>query len=253
MTDIDKHMEEYLDSKKMIKNELHKKTQSHPIEFSDFMKKSLIESKDNIKTFKDRLGLRLRRAHDYFGWMAKKDTRQSLELGECRGAIYRSQEYMKIPLQDRSGESLKKLKERGESYSSHHVHIEHSIPVNTILEYFWQYKDNLLETDEQKKLHETFLSISVCTALTRHEEESCIKEGLSKKHPEFEKGKILVNSLTDIHPFKRYSFSKRLKIYETITGSEINPEIFTLKDHINLINKVDIYDWDYISSRYPLL
>ena len=37
-----------------------------------------------------------------------------------------------------------------------------------------------------------------------------------------------------------------------ITGSEINPETFTLKDHVNLINNVDIYDWDYISSMYSL-
>ncbi len=246
MTDIDKHMEEYLDSKKMIKNELHKKTQSHPIEFSDFMKKSLIESKDNIKTFKDRLGLRLRRAHDYFGWMAKKDTRQSLELGECRGAIYRSQGYMKIPIRDRSGE--KKYKSRGEQYGSHHVHIEHSIPVNTILEYFWQHKDILLEMDKQKKLHETFLSISVCTALTRHEEKLCIKKGLSKKHPEFENGEILTNSLTDIHPFKRYDFSNGLKIYEVIYGREICPKSFTLRDHINLMAEADIYNWDTILS-----
>lgn len=36
-----------------------------------------------------------------------------------------------------------------------------------------------------------------------------------------------------------------------ITGSEINPETFTLKDHINLINKVDIYNWDYICNRNP--
>ena len=109
-------------------------------------------------------------------------------------------------------------------------------------------KNILLEMDEQRKLHETFLSISVCTALTRHEEKLCIKKGLSKKHPEFENGKIITNSLTGIHPFKRYDFSNGLKIYEVISGREICPKSFTLRDHINLMAEADIYNWDTILS-----
>ena len=149
MNEIRRHMEEYLESKNNIRSKFRRKTQFHPENFADFIKNSLIESK-NFEGFKERLGgsnVRARKAHDYYGWMSKKG-----RLGACRGAIYRSQDYMKIPLRDRSGE--RKYKSRGEQYSSHHVHIEHSIPVNTILEYFWQHKDILLEMDEQKKLHE---------------------------------------------------------------------------------------------------
>tara|TARA_B110000008_G_scaffold102227_1_gene105055 strand:+ start:2615 stop:3361 length:747 start_codon:yes stop_codon:yes gene_type:complete len=245
MNEIRRHMEEYLESKNNIRSKFRRKTQFHPENFADFIKNSLIKSK-SPESFKERLGgsnVRARKAHDYYGWMSKKG-----RLGACRGAIYRSQEYMKIPLRDRSGE--KKYKSRGEQYSSYHVHIEHSIPVNTILEYFWQHKDILLEMDKQRKLHETFLSISVCTALTRNEEKSCIKNGLSKKHPEFENGKILTNSLTDIHPFKRYDFSNGLKVYEVITGTKICPESFTLRDHIDLMAEADIFNWDNILSYY---
>tara|TARA_B100001769_G_scaffold75368_1_gene56705 strand:- start:857 stop:1606 length:750 start_codon:yes stop_codon:yes gene_type:complete len=243
MNEIRRHMEEYLESTNNIRSKFRRKTQFHPENFADFIKTSLMET-NSFKSFNERLGgsnVRARKAHDYYGWMSKKG-----RLGACRGAIYRSQDYMKIPLEKRSGK--RKYKSRGEQYSSHHVHIEHSIPVKTILEYFWQHKDILLEMDEQKKLHETFLSISVCTALTRHEEKLCIKKGLSKKHPEFENGEILTNSLTDIHPFKRYDFSNGLKIYEVIYGREICPKSFTLRDHINLMAEADIYNWDTILS-----
>jgi len=240
MNEIRRHMEEYLDSKNSIRNKFRRNTQFHPIIFADFIKNSLVESK-SLKSFKERLGgsnVRARKAHDYYGWMSKEG-----KLGACRGAIYRSKDYMKIPLEKRSGKKL-----RGEQYSSHHVHIEHSVPVSIILEYFWQHKDILLEMDEQKKLHKTFLSISVCTALTRYEEKSCIKTGLIKKHPEFENGKILTNSLTDIHPFKRYDFSRGLKIHEVINGKEICPDSFTLKDHVNLMAEAGFYNWDTILS-----
>jgi len=252
MNVINSHMEEYLDSVKIIQQELRKtnKTKAHPINFANILQKSLIMS-DDWSSFNEKLGKSnlARRSHNYYGWMSYND----LPLGKCKGAIYRSEEYMKIPLQDRSGESLKKLKERGEGYSSNHIHIEHSIPVSLILRYFLNYKNIYLDNHDHlinRTLHEAFLSISVCTAMTRYEEEEVIK--YKDQHPELDKKELKVGSLPEIHPFIRYDFSKGLKIYEMITGSEINPEIFTLKDHINLINKVDIYDWNCISSRYPL-
>ena len=110
------------------------------------------------------------------------------------------------------------------------------------------YLDNL-DHLINRRLHEAFLSISVCTALTRHEEEEVIIKKYKDKHPELDEKEIKVDSLSEIHPFIRNDFSKGLKLYEMISGSEICPETFTLKDHIYLINKVDIYKWDYINFR----
>ena len=250
MNVITSHMEEYLDTVTAIKRKLCKtnKPVSHPIEFANFLQESLMI--DDWPSFDKKLGKsnRARSSHNYYGWMSYTEK----PLGKCKGAIYRSEEYMKIPLQERSGESLKNLKKRGKGYGSNHIHIEHSIPVSLILRYFFNYKDIYLDNPDNlinKSLHEAFFSISVCTALTRQEEKEVIK--YKDQHPELDKKELKVGSLSEIHPFIRYDFSKGLKIYEMITGSEINPETFTLKDHINLINKVDIYNWDYICSRNP--
>ena len=247
MNAISAHMEEYLDCVKTIQNELHKtiKPKNHPINFANLMQESLKVSSD-WPSFNKKLGTSnaARRNHNYFGWMSINDKL----LGNCKGAIYRSKEYMEIPLHQRNGEK----KHNKNEYGPHHIHIEHSIPVNLILRYFLNYKNIYLENHDHlinRRLHEAFLSISVCTALTRYEEEEAIIKKYKNEHPELDKKEIKVGSLSEIHPFKRYDFSKGLKLFEMITGSEICPETFTLKDHINLINKVDIYKWDYIDSK----
>tara|TARA_B100001142_G_scaffold147323_1_gene148277 strand:+ start:2387 stop:3130 length:744 start_codon:yes stop_codon:yes gene_type:complete len=247
MNDISTHVEEYFESVKKIQNELCKanKPKVHPFNFADIMRESLITSND-WSSFNKKLGTSnlARRNHNYFGWMAYNDK----PLGNCKGAIYRSKEYMEIPLHQRNGEK----KHDKNEYGPHHIHIEHSIPVTLILRYFLNYKNIYLDNLDHlinRRLHEAFLSISVCTALTRHEEEEVIIKKYKDKHPELDEKEIKVDSLSEIHPFIRYDFSKGLKLYEMISGSEICPETFTLKDHINLINKVDIYKWDYINFR----
>ena len=100
MNEIRRHMEEYLESTNNIRSKFRRKTQFHPENFADFIKTSLMET-NSFKSFNERLGgsnVRARKAHDYYGWMSKKG-----RLGACRGAIYRSQDYMKIPLEKRSG------------------------------------------------------------------------------------------------------------------------------------------------------
>ena len=115
MNVITSHMEEYLDTVTAIKRKLCKtnKPVSHPIEFVNFLKESLMI--DDWPSFDKKLGKsnRARSSHNYYGWMSYTEK----PLGKCKGAIYRSEEYMKIPLQERSGESLKNLKKRGNTYA----------------------------------------------------------------------------------------------------------------------------------------
>ena len=242
MKNLTVHQEEYRESLSIIKEKIKrgKGGRNHPLKFAEFMWASLKESADQRDFATKRLGKsnRARNAHDFYGWMSK-----SGKLGECRGAIYRSKRYMEIALTDRSGR--KKLKSKGEEYTSHDVHIEHSVPVAVILETIWHESKRLTSNPSKqvnlRKLHETFLSMSVCTALTRHEEKVCVKKKFKKKHPEFDAGKLLARSLEDIHPFARYDFSEGLRIYEVIDGTVIDPENFTLKDHMKLVNAAGIY------------
>ncbi len=259
MNSIRKHMEEYSNSVKVIENKIPKNKLPgnpldgiHPVSIAEILLKNLKEcqsAEDYNTSLNSSTGsMKARNAHDFFGWMAKQGKNQQYKLGACKGTIYRSDNYMNIPLDKRNGSKPKD--------TPNHVHIEHTIPVNVILRYIWniynkdigRFSDLLMK----KKLYEDFISVSVCTALTEDEEKTIgISKALKKEHPDFE-GRKIRTDLMAVRPFKRYDFSKGLKIYEMITGSEINPETFTLKDHVNLINNVDIYDWDYISSMYPL-
>ena len=249
-------MEEYRNSIRVIENKIPKNRLPgnpsdgvHPASIAEILLENLKKCQDPDDYYR-KVRMEARWAHDFFGWLAKqkKGKNQQYKLGACKGAIYRSDSYMDIPLDKRNGSKPKD--------TPNHVHIEHTIPVNVILRYIWniynkdigRFSDLLMK----KKLYEDFISVSVCTALTEDEEKTIgISKALKKEHPDFEGGKIRTD-LMAVRPFKRYDFSKGLKIYEMITGSEINPETFTLKDHVNLINNVDIYDWDYISSMYPL-
>ena len=240
MKNINIHQKEYSQSLSIVNKKINRGTgRDHPSSFSYFMRESVKEC-EKYKDFYRKLGAsnRARNAHDFYGWMSKDG-----KLGGCRGAIYRSETYMQIPLADRSGR--KKFASKGEEYSTNDVHIEHSIPVAVILETIWhELKGIFSESNNQlelKKLHENFLSLSVCTALTREEEKFCVKKVFSKKHPQFDRGKVLVNSLEEILPFLRYDFSKGLKIFEAINGKEVDPETFSLKNHIELLSEVGLF------------
>jgi len=247
-------MEEYRNSIKIVKNKIPKKKLPgnpidgiHPSSIAEILLEKLKKCQDPNDYYTE-VGLKARWAHDFFGWLAKQGKNQEFKLGACKGAIYRSDSYMDIPLDKRNGSK------QGDAPKN--VHIEHTIPVKVIIKYIWNiYKKDIGRSSDllmKKTLYKDFISVSVCTALTEDEEGEIIDTKWKSKHPYFDEGEICTDSLMEVRPFKRYDFSKGLKVYEMITGSEINPETFTLKDHVNLINNVDIYDWDYISSMYPL-
>ena len=237
------HKKDFLNCVSIIQKRLPGKFRDHPISFINFMRESLIEA-SKFEEFRKKLAgpnVRTRKAHDFYGWMSKDGA-----LGACRGAFYRSENYMKIELEKRSGKKL----DKGEDFG---VHIEHTIPVNVIHRSIWHRRKTFksISNDQmlQKKLYENFLSVSVCTAFTRNEEETCIRDEYHREHPDFEDGRLLnVDSLNEVLPFKRYDFDKGLRLFEVIDGTEISPDSWSLKDHTELMSKVNIYDWNYISK-----
>ena len=243
MNFMQSHKKDFLNCVSIIQKRLPRKLRDHPISFIDFMRKSLNEA-SNIKEFKKKLAgpnVRTRNAHDFYGWMSKDGA-----WGACRGAFYRSENYMKIALEKRSG----KKSDIDEDFG---VHIEHTIPVDVILESIWHCRKTFesISNDQmlQKKLYEKFLSISVCTAVTRKEEKTCIPKEYESKHPDFADGRLLnMDSLNEVLPFKRYNFENGLRLFEVINGTEISPDSWSLKDHTELMSKVNIYDWNYVSK-----
>ena len=90
----------------------------------------------------------------------------------------------------------------------------------------------------------------MCTAITRQEQKNCIKPTCEKRHPDFDStGRPQIGmSLEDVRPFIRYDLTGGLKIFEMINGQEIKPDIWSLKDHEDLISKIDVYHWQRISK-----
>ena len=241
---IDLHKKDYLNCVDIIRKRMLKNLRDHPISFIDFMRTSLNEA-SNYHEFKRELGgpnNRVRHAHDFYGWMSKDGA-----WGACRGAFYRSENYMKIALENRSG----KKRDKDEDFG---VHIEHTIPVDVILKSIWHCRETFksISNDQmlQKKLYENFLSLSVCTAITRNEEITCVPILYRSEHPNFANGQLLnITSLNEVLPFKRYNFESGLRLFEVINGTEISPDHWSLKDHFELMNKMNIYDWNYVSKQ----
>ena len=144
------HKKDFLNCVSIIQKRLPRKLRDHPISFIDFMRKSLNEA-SNIKEFKKKLAgpnVRTRNAHDFYGWMSKDGA-----WGACRGAFYRSENYMKIALEKRSG----KKSDIDEDFG---VHIEHTIPVDVILESIWHCRKTFESISNDQILQKNYMRSS---------------------------------------------------------------------------------------------
>ena len=149
---------------------------------------------------------------------------------------------MKIPLAQRIG------KRRPITECS--VHIEHTIPCNEIDKILWAQRNSLLVDLENKSLpellHNLYLKLSVCTALTKKEEKDCIGSEFRDVHPAFLEGELVdFTDLGQVKPFERYNFKEGLKIFNVLTGLEIEPRRWTLDDHARTLSSQDIYRWEF--------
>ena len=244
MTLLSDHSNDYFACQELVAVRVKKDLKDHPVKFGHLMAKALVESQsyaEFLATLDNKVTLPMRKAHDFYGWMAKNESR-----GVCKGAIYRSKQYMQIPMHKRSGAK----RDRQKDFS---VHIEHTIPINQIIKTLWSLRGTLRELSSGSSLpalmHEQFLSLSVCTALTGAEEKQCIKAGLESSHQGLSaKYPLTFSELMEIKPFERYDFSAGLVIYNVVSGSEIDPLSWTISDHLRAIKSVDTYNWEYLTS-----
>ena len=78
----------------------------------------------------------------------------------------------------------------------------------------------------------------------------CIPILYRSEYPDFANGLLFnIASLNEVLPFKRYNFESGLRLFEVINSTEILPYHWSLKNHVELMNKMNIYDWNYISKQ----
>lgn len=244
-TILERHKKEYSEACVYIRENIlaSKGRMASPKGFSLFVAKCFDEA-SKLKDasagkahFLKTLGDKPRKIHDYFGWksLTKKGKKED-RLSVCKGAIYRTREYMSIDCTERSGAKVDKEKPFG-------VHIEHTIPCSEIKNYLWESRASLKNAHGQycsDRIQNQFFDISVCTAMSRTEEKSGILKGFSKKHPELVKGFLhSIESIYLLKPFIRYS--DNIEIYEMVTGQQIDSNEWTIADHKKLLEETGIY------------
>ena len=178
-----------------------------------------------------------RKLHDYYGWKAKDA--QTDRRGGCKGALYRSSEYMKID-------------KRIGSRKGQNVHIEHVVPINLIPGLIWEERESL---NNLESIFDFVLKISVCAAVEQKNERRSIDEpreiygsiiNCRKDHPGIER-KGDAACLTKQLPFSRYIGSK-VSIYTMSTGKEICFETYTYEQHLKALKEHKAFQWNAYNS-----
>ena len=178
-----------------------------------------------------------RKLHDYYGWKAKDA--QTDRRGGCKGALYRSSEYMKID-------------KRIGSRKGQNVHIEHVVPINLIPGLIWEERDSL---NNLESIFDFVLKISVCAAVDQKNERGSIDEpreiydsiiNCRKDHPGIECEGDAANFKNEL-PFSRYIRSD-VSIYTMSTGKEICFETYTYEQHLKALKEHKAFQWNAYNS-----
>ena len=160
---------------------------------------------------------RIRKIHDFYGWMAKMG---SGNFGHCSGCMYRTLGSLLIPPTERDGSKSK----------NRNIHVEHLIPVK-LLRFHMDRNQNIDKRDFLTSL----LDISICVGLSHEEERLMNGAGVPRSKSE----DLSLSFGDDEKPFLRY---KKLKdaiqdqggsflIFDLVRGQMIDLDTFTLSDH----------------------
>jgi hypothetical protein len=151
--------------------------------------------------------------HNKYQWWA------NAKGGVCQGTLYRSANYMAIPLNQRYGGNGDKK----------NVHLEHTMPGSQLGE---EIRNKYNQWNALTELHQFLMNFSVCTALTHDEKKSLESAGVNNDtNLEFCKG--LVGK-----PFLRYKPAVDmfgLRIFNVVTCDPINIDEFTFNDHVEML------------------
>jgi hypothetical protein len=207
-----------------------------PKYISDIHKAIQREDYESYKEVLIEKGNIFRRLHDYYGWKAKD---ADSHRGGCKGALYRSSEYMKID-------------KRIGSRKRQNVHIEHVVPINLIPGLIWEEREYL---NNLESIFDFVLKISVVAAVDQKKERLSIDEtreifgsiiNCRKDHPGIER-KGDAAYLTKQLPFSRYIGSE-VSIYTMSTGKEICFETYTYEQHLKALKEHKAFQWNAYNS-----
>lgn len=175
------------------------------------------------------VGLSIRKIHDFYGWMAKKE----LKRGHCAGALYRTLGYLNIDRKERDGT-------KGEGRN---VHIEHTVPVRVLHR---SLSFNLSSFKVESELHKFLIDRSVCVAFSHSEEK---KLNFSGVHPfdneAFSRDGLQVHN----YPFRRYlpladhaeKAGFKFEVYNIVSGKKIDLYNYSFQDHQETLSIASSY------------
>lgn len=157
----------------------------------------------------------VRRLHDLYIWKAKDD-------GLCRGAFYRTDNFINMPFKERSG-----------AKKSQTVHIEHTIPVSLIGNSLKRWSGESGDQLSADAIHQALLTLSVCTAMCHSADRGRVRNGWNHRHPQFESlswDEVHCDErLREIKPFARYDDD--VVVFDVVSREEIDKNKFSLLDH----------------------
>lgn len=168
------------------------------------------------------LSSKIRQLHDFYGWKAKGTAHQR---GLCSGALYRTENYLAIPQEQRNGsKSVAK-----------NVHIEHTIPVKVLVTLIQRLRE---DNTDLYSFFDKLMEYSVCTAMTEDEAKLLSKTGVpAASSPCFNN----LGELLNANPFSRYmpmAEKTGLKIFNVVTGKEIDIYNFTFREHLETLFEI---------------
>ena len=152
----------------------------------------------------------IRKTNDLFGWRSGPDG-NGRDL--CRGAFYRTVDFIRLPQQQRSG------RKEGRT-----VHIEHTVPIRVLADRWVEQKTRA--TANRTTAVAWTLVHCVCTAL-HHRQEAELKDCRDRTEC-FE-----TKSPAYLRPFKRYdrAASVSCHVWDVVRGVKVDADTFTFAHH----------------------
>lgn len=202
--------------------------------------RSLRNQNVNARQVRINISDKIRKFHDYYGWKAKGTVN---DLGLCSGTFFRTASYLSVSPDKRSG----KKTDRKEPFG---IHVEHSIPVNTIRNLLL---DENIGISSPEDVFNCLNKYSVCVGFSRSDEKQYISQGFRNRHPDFRDDDTHPDPKL-VRPFLRYK--PELEIYSMLSGEKFDKSIDleTLKRQVMAELKgrdiAHIFQWEFICNNY---
>ena len=153
---------------------------------------------------------KIRKLHDLFGFKAMGN---ALQGGLCAGCIYRTEEFVNIGMEARTGQ-------RGARDLPESIHVEHTVPVAALANHLSMLA---CRGESDQSLQKFLISHSIATAVQRKQghvlPKGIVAQGYARRAVDFEENL----------PFKRYT--PDTSILNILSGEKIDLASFSFSDH----------------------